>query len=119
VIGFCEKESGINGPNGWTVNNYALQNNYYTVLMNGISSSTADASTVVPNALNWTRFYQNNAGTGLPDRNYWTLNTSGRSIIMVSGSKVKYTPPSLKSKQSSHHLCSLSNPARRGHRVGS
>jgi hypothetical protein len=83
-----KKESGINGPNGWTVNNVALQNNYFKVLMGGVSSSTADASTVVPDALNWTRFYETNTGTGLPDRNYWTLNTSGTSIIMVSGSKV-------------------------------
>jgi hypothetical protein len=71
------------------VDNVDLQNNYYAILMGNITSSAADVSTVVPNAPSWTRIYQNNTGTGLPDRNYWSLNMTGTTIVMVSGSKLE------------------------------
>jgi hypothetical protein len=78
------KESGIDGPNGWTVNDVSLHNEYYQALMGGIASSTADPSTVVPQSPSWSTFFESNTGTGAPDRNYWTLDVVGKNLIMVS-----------------------------------
>ncbi len=78
------KESGIDAPNGWTVDNVHLQNEYYQALMGGIYSPTANPSTVVSNAPGWARFYLNNTGFGTRDRNYVTLTAAGTPVVMVS-----------------------------------
>jgi hypothetical protein len=55
--------------------------------MGSVTYSTFPESTVQANTPNWVRYYQNNAGVGTPNRNYWTLGAAGKNLIMVSVTK--------------------------------
>ncbi len=80
-----EQESGIDGPDGWTINNVILQNHYYQALMGGINSASEPSSTVGSKAPSLVQKFQNNAGIGTPNRFYYTLGAAGKTLIMVRG----------------------------------
>lgn len=76
------QESGIDGPHGWTINNVALQNEYYNALMGAATASTPDnqKESLSPN---WVRKFEDNSANGLPNRNRWQLDVAGLSLVMV------------------------------------
>ncbi len=83
TVGIVQKQdTGIDGPNGWTLHNDTLQNEFYNALMGSVTAATptAQITTICPA---WARTFTNNAGTSFPNRNSWSLTVQGKALVMV------------------------------------
>ena len=85
TIGTLSREnSGIDGPNGWLLNNDILDNEYYIELVGG-NSLNDPLETLINGAPNWRRDVEDNRD--LPEfrnRHIWTGFPRGQKIVMLN-----------------------------------
>lgn len=87
TIGSLSREnSGIDGENGWVLDNRLLDNGYYFELVGGFSR--ASVNTLVNNAPNWKRFFERQEpGSDFDDIGIWhglPEGSTGRVVVMLN-----------------------------------
>jgi len=75
--------SGVDGPNGWLLDNQVLNNAYYKELIGGTSASDS-LDIHIDNAPGWTKGVETGNPNGIPDRNIWVGFPNGKKIIMLN-----------------------------------
>eukprot|EP00543_Licmophora_paradoxa_P004946 CAMPEP_0202441846 /NCGR_PEP_ID=MMETSP1360-20130828/1354_1 /ASSEMBLY_ACC=CAM_ASM_000848 /TAXON_ID=515479 /ORGANISM="Licmophora paradoxa, Strain CCMP2313" /LENGTH=650 /DNA_ID=CAMNT_0049057019 /DNA_START=102 /DNA_END=2054 /DNA_ORIENTATION=- len=78
------QNSGVDGPNGWLLNNRVLDNEYYIELVGG-ESVNDPIQVLIDTAPNWQRDLENNRDlAGIPNRHVWTGFPDNTKIVMLN-----------------------------------
>jgi hypothetical protein len=77
------QDIGIDGPNGWVIDNVSFNNEYYHALLGSNAKPNMTIPQLLTFAPGWSRIVQTNQGTTLPVRHFWTLTAGGKKLIMV------------------------------------